>query len=302
MINVIDVAYGRLRAPDLDKMEKFLTDFGMARSARTETALYMRGTDSDHHIHITELGEPAFVGMGFNAASESDLEKISQVEGASEVEETGEPGGGLRVRMTDPDGLQVDIVHGLESLPPIEVKDKYSFNSGSKRLRYGDIVRSYPRPSQVKRIGHVNWKNGNFPACREFYKSNFGFLTSDYLVHEDESVGAEFLRCNLGHDYSDHHALLITDGYGKCELNHLAFEVEDWNDIQVGHTYLKDKGYQHKYGIGRHILGSQLFDYWSDPWGQEHEHWTDGDLFNEDSPTGKFPMHTARDVQWGPDR
>ena len=36
VIKVRDLAYGRLRAPDLDVMEEFLTNFGMIRSARTD--------------------------------------------------------------------------------------------------------------------------------------------------------------------------------------------------------------------------------------------------------------------------
>ena len=71
-IKVSDMAYGRLRAPDLDVMEEFLTRFGMTRSDRTRTALYMRGTDPAHHIHITELGEPKFVGFAYYAESEDD--------------------------------------------------------------------------------------------------------------------------------------------------------------------------------------------------------------------------------------
>src|SRR3989338_7795135 len=56
-IKVTDIAYGRLRSPDLDQAEEFLTDFGMVRAARTPTALYMRGSDPQHHIHVTERGE-----------------------------------------------------------------------------------------------------------------------------------------------------------------------------------------------------------------------------------------------------
>ena len=81
MIKVTDVAYARFQAPDLDLMEGFLNDFGLTRSARTETSLYMRGTDKDHHLHITELGEPKFVGFAFNAASEEDL----KIRGEGEV-------------------------------------------------------------------------------------------------------------------------------------------------------------------------------------------------------------------------
>ena len=64
VIKVRDLAYGRLRAPDLDVMEEFLTHFGMIRvGADAESPLYMRGTDSRHHLHVTEKGDPKFVGL-----------------------------------------------------------------------------------------------------------------------------------------------------------------------------------------------------------------------------------------------
>ena len=34
------------------------------------------------------------------------------------------------------------------------------------------------------------------------------------------------------------------------------------------------------WGLGRHVLGSQVYDYWSDPWGRVHEHWADSDRLN----------------------
>ena len=90
MIKVTDLAYARFRAPDLDAMESFLEDFGLVRSARTDTALYMRATDQDHHVYIAELGAPEFVGPAFYAASQADLEKIAKVPGASDVEDINE--------------------------------------------------------------------------------------------------------------------------------------------------------------------------------------------------------------------
>lgn len=303
MIKVTDLAFVRFRAPDLDRMEKFLTDFGLMWAARTEGALYMRGTDSAHHIHVTELGDPEFVGIALHAASAADLDSIAGLDGASAVEDIDEPGGGRRVRLADPDGLAFEVVHGIHDLDPIAVRDIFDFNSGSKRRRIGPIVRSGQRPSQVKRLGHVVLRCANFDACEAFYKDAFGFLTSDYLHDDDDEtiIRADFLRCDRGQDYTDHHTLLATTAE-DAGLGHVAFEVEDWNDLAVGHHHMAAAGHVHNFGIGRHILGSQIFDYWSDPWGRNHEHWTDGDLLNEDWEPGRYPLITARDVQWSPPR
>ena len=87
MIKVSDVAYARFAAPDLDRMETFLLDFGLTRQHRNDNSLYMRGTGPDHHLHVTHLAdEPRFIGMAFNANSMTDLDKLSKVDGASAVE------------------------------------------------------------------------------------------------------------------------------------------------------------------------------------------------------------------------
>ena len=74
--------------------EEFLTAFGMVRAARTPTALYMRGTDPVHHIHVTEKGDPRFIGFAWLVASEDDLKAAAKLPGASGIETIDEPGGG----------------------------------------------------------------------------------------------------------------------------------------------------------------------------------------------------------------
>ena len=121
-IKVRDLAWARLRAPDLDAMEEFLTHFGLIRAARTPTALYMRGTDPPHHIHVTEKASDAgFVGFAYHAASEEDLARVATLPGASAVEPIDEPGGGRRVRLREPNGYQIEVVWGVEALPEIPV-------------------------------------------------------------------------------------------------------------------------------------------------------------------------------------
>lgn len=40
--------------------------------------------------------------------------------------------------------------------------------------------------------------------------------------------------------------------------------------------WLKSKGYKASWGVGRHILGSQVFDYWYMPDDFMIEHYSDG--------------------------
>jgi hypothetical protein len=63
MITVTGTAYARFRAPDLDRMERFLGDFGLLLAERTSDRLTMRSTDGGHVTHVTERGEPAHVGF-----------------------------------------------------------------------------------------------------------------------------------------------------------------------------------------------------------------------------------------------
>jgi catechol 2,3-dioxygenase-like lactoylglutathione lyase family enzyme len=298
MIKVTDLAYARFRAPDLDKMETFLEHFGLVRSVRTDTVLYMRATDQHHHVHITELGETGFVGPAFYAANEADLIAFSQTPGASSVENINEPGGGKRVRITDPDGFEVEIVHGIETVDRIPLNNNFKTNNGDDKRRKGELVRLKPGPAQCKRAGHIVLNVTDFKASDSFYKSNFGFISSDECQNEDGETIFAFNRIDKGKEFVDHHTLLTIPAK-EASLGHLAFEVEDINTVYMGHQHLKSQGYKHSWGIGRHILGSQIFDYWFDPFGFRIEHWTDGDQLNEDNPIGKTPVSSALDVQWG---
>src|SRR5216110_1009724 len=121
-VKVADLAYGRLQSPSLDQAEEFLTHFGMVRSERTPSALYMRGTDPAHHLHVTHLGPSKFIGLAFYAESEGDLKKLAKAPGASGIENLDEPGGGKRVRITDPLGYQVDVICGQRAVEELAVR------------------------------------------------------------------------------------------------------------------------------------------------------------------------------------
>ena len=299
-IKVSDIAYGRLRAPDLNVAEEFLTRFGMKRADRTATALYMRGTDPAHHIHVTEKGEPKFVGLAYYAESEDDLKRLAKAPGASDVEAIDEPGGGKRVRLTEPNGYQIEVVHGIATLPAIEAK-RQKLNTGEAPLsRAGELMRLPKGPSHVKRIGHGVLMTPKFHETVGWFREMLGFVCSDdvYAGEKNNLIGS-FNRCDRGDAYVDHHVFFCLN-HAKTGLNHLSFEVPDIDDVAMGHDYLAqfDK-YEHMWGIGRHVLGSQVYDYWADPWGRVHEHWADSDRLNLANGSNLVAAEEALTSQWG---
>lgn len=299
-IKAREIAYIRLRSPDLDTQEEFLTAFGMHRAARTPAALYMRGTDPHAYLHVTELGAPKVLGLAWYAASEDDLRRLAKAPGASGLEHVDAPGGGQRVRLTDPNGYVVEVVHGIQASAALPVPAR-QINSGPEPLnRAGTLMRIQPSPSAVKRIAHGVIFTPKFAETLKWYRETLGFIGSDdlYAGHEGNVIGS-FNRCDAGDDYVDHHTF-FTMTNESAGLNHVSFEVHDIDDVFVGHEFMKSRGkYAHVWGIGRHLLGSQIFDYWEDPWGRVHEHWADSDRLNVRNGSNIMPIEQGLRSQWG---
>jgi catechol 2,3-dioxygenase-like lactoylglutathione lyase family enzyme len=300
VVKVTDLAYGRLRSPSLDQAEEFLTDFGMVRAERTRDALYMRGTDPNHHIHVTHRGESKFLGLAFFVESEDDLKRASKAPGASGIETLDEPGGGKRVRLADPHGYPIELICGMATLPPLPTR-RNVLNTGAHKLnRAGELMRLVPGPSQVKRIGHAVIMTQNAPEKIKWYREMLGLVCSDEVyVGSRDAVIASFNRCDRGETFVDHHVFLCLEG-PKTGLNHLSFEAQSIDDIFLGNEQLRRKGkYKHVWGIGRHVLGSQVYDYWADPWGRVHEHWTDTDVLNSHAVPSLHSAEEGLKSQWG---
>ena len=81
---------------------------------------------------------------------------------------------------------------------------------------------------------------------------------------------------------------------------HSAYQVGDLDALAAGGEYLREHGYYRSWGIGRHIQGSQIFDYWRDPDGFLVEHFTDGDMFDNTLEPGWAPFTASGLAQWGP--
>ena len=204
------------------------------------------------------------------------------------------------MRLTEPNGYQIEVVHGIAKLAPIATK-RQKLNTGEDPLlRAGELMRLPKGPSHVKRIGHGVMMTPKFRETVDWFRETLGFVCSDdvYAGEKSNLIGS-FNRCDRGDTYVDHHVFFCLN-HAKTGLNHLSFEVSDIDDVAVGHDYLAQFGkYEHMWGIGRHVLGSQVYDYWADPWGRVHEHWADSDRLNLANGSNLVAAEEALTSQWG---
>ena len=298
-IKIEDVAYVRFQAPDLAEMRAFLEEFGLVLVEASETRLLARGGGPAPIVHVTERGAPGFFGLGLQAATVADLEVLALQE-AIATEPLDLPGGGRRLALSDPDGHRIEVVAGQASAQPLAPPAAEAWNSAHGRSRVRRTKRVGAGPAHVVRLGHVVLNVSDFRASERWYKERFGFITSDEIQVSPEFTLGAFLRCDRGETPTDHHTLFLAQSPKGPGFNHAAFEVADFDDLMAGHQHLKDAGRAAAWGVGRHILGSQIFDYWRDPWGHTLEHFTDGDLFTAADDSNVASLRDLLGVQWGP--
>lgn len=167
----------------------------------------------------------------------------------------------------------------------------------------GKFQRFHPGPALVHKLGHYGFVLARWDEEVAWYTGNFNFVPSDvqFEPNKEDFDVITFLHLDLGKRFSDHHTLFLSRAPpGEHDrMHHTSYEVEDFDTQLLGHEWLASKGYTSVWGVGRHILGSQIFDYWRDTSGFNIEHYADGDLVNVDTGT-KRSMAGPLSV-WGPE-
>lgn len=301
IIKVDAVAHVMFEKPDLDALERFLVDFGLVRHQRSSDALYMRGTGGEPYIYAASRGASSrFVGIGFRAASRLDLETLARATNTP-IEKSNEPGGGERVRLRDPAGFTVDVLHGTEMVEPLPARSEpLPPNTPGRKVRINQPRRPTLRPAQVVRLGHVVLQQTDFDAGVQWYMRHLGLIPTDVQCLANGAPNLAFMRLDRGDQPADHHTVVVFGGIADA-YGHSAYEVVDLDEVGMGQQVLLNGGWKHVWGIGRHILGSQIFDYWKDPFGDEMEHYADGDVFDASYPTGYHSFDPSLLWMWGDD-
>src|SRR6478752_7625079 len=292
IIKVQDVIWLEFEKPDLERAEAFAQAFGFSTALRTDEELHLRGCDAGAPCVLIRRGErEKFLGPAFVAAEHSDLVRLADATGAT-VHPLPESLGGVTVDLVDPSGLPVRVVsgtHRLEALPTAQTP--HVFNFGHTKVRTNAMQRPPRVPTNVQRLGHIVVQTPKYFEALNWYLDTFGMIVSDFSYYPGQR--------ERGPVAADHHTLAMALGPVKRYM-HSAYEVADLDALAAGGEYLREQGYFRSWGIGRHIEGSQIFDYWRDPDGFLVEHYADGDMFDNTLEPGWAAMHASGLYQWGP--
>lgn len=300
VIKVVDLAWLEFVKPDLERAERFARDFGFTVTASTSTELRLRGALAGTDCLVIRKGSPSrFVGPVFQAASGDDLDRLAS---ATDARVTALESGGRCLTTATPSGLKVRVVHGAPDHGGLRLQQPLTFNSGGLITRINETQRPPREPAKVERLGHVVLSTTVFLRDLDWFLEHLGLIVSDFLYldgQRDRGPTMAFIRCDRGAEPADHHTLAMYLGPATGYV-HSAYQVADLDALAAGGEYLKERGYRRSWGIGRHIQGSQIFDYWRDPERFLLEHFTDGDRFDSTLEPGWAPMSASGLAQWGP--
>lgn len=302
VIKVRDLAWLEFEKPDLERAALFAEAFGFTVASRTPDELVLRGTAGDGPCVVIRRGRRSrFTGPVFLADSTRDLVRLADELGAS-VTALPENLGGHGVSVHDPSGLTVKVVAELTELEPLATPAPKTFNFNGTQARTNATQRTPHAPAPVERLGHVVLQSSVFRTALDWYLRHLGLIVSDFLYFDGQRERGPvmaFIRCDRGSEPTDHHTLAMTLGPTNRYV-HSAYQVADLDTLAAGGEYLLELGYKRSWGIGRHIQGSQIFDYWRDPDGFMVEHFADGDRFDSSLEPGWAPMTVTGLAQWGP--
>jgi catechol 2,3-dioxygenase-like lactoylglutathione lyase family enzyme len=288
--------------PDLVRAEAFSRAFGFSTVVRTDDELYLRGTDPGSPCMLIQQGPRSrFVAAAYTAQDQSDVLRLAEATG-TRLRTLPESLGGVAVDLVDPGGVTVRVVYGTHQLAALPPQPPQQYNFGHELARINCTQRPPREPTRVQRLGHVVLQTTKYREALDWYLDHLGMIVSDFMYYpgqRDRGPVMSFIRCDRGQTPADHHTLGLALGPANRYI-HSAYQVSDIDAMATGGRYLAELGYHRSWGIGRHILGSQIFDYWRDPDGFLVEHFSDGDMFDGSLEPGWAPFTTSGLYQWGP--
>ncbi|KAH6667460.1 Glyoxalase/Bleomycin resistance protein/Dihydroxybiphenyl dioxygenase [Halenospora varia] len=276
-IHVTKLSHVHYQHPNLEKASRFFEDFGFVQAGCSGNRVYLRGYGVQPLTTIAEQspdGNRHFIGGYWVVESIEELQKAANHATASKITDLDAPGGGKVVTLRDPNGFGIGFVFGQKLRDGIEDTEVQQLeratvvaNNAAKKFRYGEFRRFKQGPSPIHKLGHYGFMvpPNKYKETLQFYTETLNLKPTDIVYSpvtgEDDTC---FCHIDLGAEYTDHHSLFVAAGPEGTRpyVHHSSYEVNDFDTQTLGHDFLRGKGWTNCWGIGRHVLGSQIFDYW----------------------------------------
>lgn len=201
-----------------------------------ERCVRLRTDEKAQRLLVSKTAGEASMGMGFEVADASELERLAAAleqagyaTTAGTAEEIALRAVAGMIHFRDPDGLRIELCHGLAdaATPFVPGRPLGGFRTGDMGL------------------GHVALITEHFDELSHLYRNIFGFKVSD---HTQAPFRVEFLHCN-----PRHHTIGLAHTGGPAKIYHLMLEYNDFDD--VGRAYDMALADPESIGVtlGRHI-------------------------------------------------
>ena len=290
-----------ISVPDSDATSAFLTDFGLFPEGQSNERQYFRSSGAARYSVVLETSEqPRLVAISLETDSEDDLIRAAEELGATAPRPLNGPASGSYVSLTDPDGNTVNLVHNVQKREPDELaRPNVEINFGNNKPRRG-VAQNFSAtgPPQLLRMGHVGLFVRDMAAADRWYREVLGLLPSDrFFAGKPDNYIAGFYRIDRGEDWVDHHTIALF-GFGKSDLHHVSFEVQDFEAQFKAHRWLRQRQHESVWGVGRHPKGCHIFDIWREPSGYRFETFSDTDLYTSEHEPGCYPIDEQEIDMW----
>ena len=227
-----------LVATNLEEAARFYeTVWGLEPVETRNDSRFFRGTGRYHHVLGLHCGaQPAVVRIVFDVADRQAVDALHRAVTAagckpSKPAEVALAGGGYGFGCKDPDGRNFAFVCDC-----------------------ADHADAGDKPDRPRKIVHVNLNAQDFDASLAFFTKTLGFRVID------DNASLWFLHCA-----NSDHASIVVAKTGLPTLNHIAFEMPEFNAVMRGMGRMKDNGYPIEWGPGRHGPGDNVFAYFCGP-------------------------------------
>lgn len=276
MSRVTEIRYVGYAIPDLEAECSFYTDkWGLLKVHEQNGLVYLaaEGHDELYVVRLKKAQEKRIDIISFAAETETDVDTLYAKVVAAGCRIIFEPkaldqfGGGYGFRFFSPDGLSFEI---------------------SSDVRRGEARILKKKEAIPVRISHIVLHAPDPKAATRFFIDVLGFRLSDWL-----GEFMSFLRCNQWH-----HRIAFLPG-PPC-LNHVAYDMQDLDEMMRGIAKLKQKDIDIKWGPGRHTAGNNTFSYFITPNGYTVEYTAELECVDETTWESKvLPPRPDIMDQWG---